>query len=92
MSVPEAVAQAQLATDLRQRMLRNLAEGKPSTEGISQEELSKAIESLRSSGRTRAAEAATKGRAAASKGKGKTVVPDKDLFASLGLDVVDPEV
>lgn len=58
-----SLEQSQKITDLRQKMLRNVREGKPSHEGITEEELAEGLSFLRQN-RILPAKAAAKKKAA----------------------------
>lgn len=73
--------QAQNLTDLRSRMLTNIENGRPSHEGISEEELSLALSAVRGS---RAAAAAAGGTA---KGEGKGRKKKADPLATPSVSV-----
>lgn len=88
--MPISIEEAQKLTDLRQRMLRNIAAGKPSFEGITEQELSEGLSFLRQN-RLKSAEAKEKVKSAgASKGRTKkaasAVQVDTTAFTDLDLD------
>jgi hypothetical protein len=92
MSTPEEqIAQSQRIVDLRQRMLANVANGKPSSEGITPDELREAINGLRANrmvagarGGNAKAQKATKADTPAS---AETVKALDGKLAALGLDL-----
>lgn len=78
--------QSQQLTDLRRKMLSNVAAGKPSFEGINETELGEALSFLRSN-RTAAATAnAKKAKVAKAKTAKPTVVVDTKAFTDIDLD------
>jgi len=91
MTIPsaDAIAQTQRIVDLRQRMLQNISAGKPSHEGITQEELAEAINGLRASRQvagSRGGTASGKSKAAASSSS-SAAKSLNDKLAAMGLDL-----
>ncbi len=82
--MPLTPEQSQQVSDLRRRMLDNVAAGKATWDGFTREELQLGLESLRG-GRARMAEAATKGRKAKA-AKDKGTPPDMSFLKDFGLE------
>jgi hypothetical protein len=80
----DAIRQSQRIVDLRQRMLQNVKEGRPSHEGITPEELRDAIAGLRSN---RAAGGARGGTAKAANSSAAATATLNSKLSSLGLDL-----
>lgn len=80
MITPEA---AQKLTDLRSRMLENIKTGKPSHEGITEEDIKIGLSSIRSN---RSAAAMSGGKAASKKKAKAAVAIDTKAFTDLDLD------
>ena len=79
--MPLSPEDSQRITDLRSRMLANLAAGRQPWEGCTKEELRSALDQIRS-GRSRAAAAATKSR----KSKEGAGPADMSFLAKLGIE------
>jgi hypothetical protein len=85
----ESIQQSQRIVDMRQRMLNNIAAGKPSHEGINPEELRDVISALRSVRATAGSRGGT-AKAAATRVKQTDTEAQASLngkLASLGLDL-----
>jgi hypothetical protein len=84
----EQIAQSQRLVDLRQRMVKNVAEGKPSHEGIPPEEIRAAVEGLRSRRAVAGARGGNK-KAANASAKSDPLAASSlnDRLKSLGMDL-----